>query len=205
MKVVVGLGNPGKKYDSTRHNVGFETLAELAYRWKADPAREKHQSLVAEGQFGGEKVLLVAPQTYMNLSGVAVKSLVDFYKLETTDLLVVCDDFNLPLGSLRVRPHGSAGGQNGLDNILQQTGTQQVPRLRIGIGPVPSQWSTVDFVLGKFSRDEREAADSAIRRSADAVECWIGEGIAVTMNRFNSNPKPAGPQPPAGAGDASQS
>jgi PTH1 family peptidyl-tRNA hydrolase len=185
MKIVVGLGNPGKKYEATRHNVGFEVLAELAHRWQASAARIKHQSLVTEVIREGEKILLVAPQTFMNLSGVAVKSVADFCKLETEHLLVVCDDFNLPLGKLRLRSEGSAGGQNGLDNILQHMGTQKVPRLRVGVGPVPEQWAARDFVLGKFSREEREVADEAIRRAADAVECWISSGMAAAMNRYN--------------------
>src|SRR5690606_34904827 len=128
-----GLGNPGKKYDGTRHNVGFEVLGELAHRWHAPAPRSKHQSLVSEALDDEERVLLVAPQTYMNLSGVAVKSAADFCKLDLEHLLIVCDDFNLPLGKLRIRTEGSAGGQNGLDNILQHLGTQKVPRLRIGV------------------------------------------------------------------------
>ncbi|QDU57768.1 aminoacyl-tRNA hydrolase [Aeoliella mucimassa] len=185
MKLVVGLGNPGKKYDDTRHNVGFDLIGELAKRWFADPVREKHQSLIAEANYSGEKVLLVAPQTFMNLSGVAVRLVMDFYKLTADDLLVACDDFNIPLGTLRLKPKGSAGGQNGLNNIIQQVGTQEVPRLRIGIGPVPERWSTVDFVLGKFSRDEQQLADQSVRRAADAVECWLTDGIGSAMNRFN--------------------
>lgn len=185
MKMIVGLGNPGKKYDDTRHNVGFELLGELARRWQADGFRDKHQAQLAEVVRAGEKVLLVAPQTYMNLSGVAVRLAFDFYKLEAADLMVVCDDFNLPLGTNRMRAKGSAGGQNGLDNIIQQLGTNEFARLRIGIGPVPSQWSTVDFVLGKFSREEQENVDQAIRRAADAVECWIAEGTLAAMNEYN--------------------
>lgn len=185
MKMIVGLGNPGKKYDETRHNVGFELIGELAKRGQADGFRDKHQAQMAEIALAGEKALLVAPQTFMNLSGVSVRLVTDFYKLPLTDLLVVCDDFNLPLGSLRMRTKGSAGGQNGLDNIIQQLGTQDFARLRIGIGPVPERWSTVDFVLGKFSRDERELADKTIRRAADAVECWAKEGPTAAMNQFN--------------------
>ncbi|WP_425400687.1 aminoacyl-tRNA hydrolase [Aeoliella sp.] len=185
MKMIVGLGNPGKKYDDTRHNVGFELIGELAKRWQVDGFRDKHQAQMAEAVLAGEKALLLAPQTFMNLSGVSVRLAADFYKLPLTDLLVVCDDFNLPLGSLRMRTKGSAGGQNGLDNIIQQLGTQEIARLRIGIGPVPERWSTVDFVLGKFSRDEQELADQTIRRAADAVECWMAEGPTAAMNQFN--------------------
>lgn len=183
--MIVGLGNPGKKYDNTRHNVGFELIDELAHRWQVTGWREKHQAKLAEANYAGEKVLLLAPQTFMNLSGVSVRLASDFFKLPMAELLVVCDDFNLPLGSLRTRAKGSAGGQNGLDNVIQQMGTQDVARLRIGVGPVPERWSTVDFVLGKFSRSERELADQIIRRAAEAVECWITEGLGPTMNKFN--------------------
>lgn len=185
MKIVVGLGNPGKKYEGTRHNVGFEVLAELAHRWQATSPRSKHQSLVSEAICGEEKVLLLAPQTFMNLSGVAVKSAADFCKLSPEHLLVICDDFHLPLGKLRIRTEGSAGGQNGLDNILQHMGTQKVPRLRVGVGPVPDEWESRDFVLGRFQRSERETVDEVVRRAADAVECWIKSGIATAMNRYN--------------------
>lgn len=185
MKMVVGLGNPGGKYDNTRHNVGFEVVGELVRRWSADGLREKHQSLVAEANRDGEKVLLVAPQTFMNLSGVAVRLVCDFYKLSTDDLLIVCDDFHLPLGTLRTRAKGSAGGQNGLDNIIRHLGTQEFARLRIGIGPVPEHQGAAAFVLGKFARSERDEVDQVVSRSADAVECWIAHGTTETMNRFN--------------------
>lgn len=185
MKIVVGLGNPGKKYEGTRHNMGFEVLAELAHRWQAGPPRVKYQSLVSEATHAGEKVLLIAPQTFMNLSGVAVRAATDFCKLETEHLLIVCDDFNLPLGKMRFRPEGSSGGQNGLENILQHLGTPKVPRLRVGVGPVPERWEARDFVLGRFQANERELADEVVRRAADAVECWITSGIATAMNRYN--------------------
>jgi peptidyl-tRNA hydrolase, PTH1 family len=185
MKMIVGLGNPGKKYDNTRHNVGFEVVGELARRWRTDSFREKYQALLTEAVRGGEKVLLLAPQTYMNLSGVAVRLASDFYKAAASDLLVVCDDFNLPLGTLRMRARGSAGGQNGLDNIIQQLGTQDFARLRFGIGPVPERWSTVDYVLGKFPKDEHELVGQTLHRAADAVECWIANGATETMNQYN--------------------
>lgn len=185
MKVIVGLGNPGKKYEKTRHNVGFEVIGELARKWHADGFREKHQALVTEATHAGEKVLLVAPQTFMNLSGVSVRLVSDFYRLPVDDLLVICDDFNLPLGLLRTRAQGSAGGQNGLDNIIQQLGTQQFARLRIGIGPVPERWDAVDFVLGKFAKNEQEAVENVVRRAADAAECWVSSGTTETMNRYN--------------------
>lgn len=185
MRMIVGLGNPGKKYESTRHNVGFEVVHLAARQWQAEDFRDKHQGLVAAAQVAGEKILLLCPLTYMNLSGVSVRAAVDFYKLPLADLLVVCDDYNLPVGTLRARPHGSAGGQNGLDNIIQHLGTQEFARLRVGIGPVPEKWNSIDFVLGRFNRTEREAMDRVVERAVQALECWIAEGIGPMMNQFN--------------------
>lgn len=185
MRMIVGLGNPGKKYDNTRHNIGFEVIGELARRWHADRFREKHQALLAEAEHAGHKVLLVAPQTFMNLSGVSVRLAVDFYKLPLADLLVICDDFNLPLGKLRTRAKGTAGGQNGLDNIIQQLGTTEFARLRVGIGPVPERWNPADFVLGKFTRQERQQADESVARAADAAECWLADDLPAVMNQYN--------------------
>ncbi|MGI9455584.1 MAG: aminoacyl-tRNA hydrolase [Aeoliella sp.] len=185
MKLIVGLGNPGKKYEQTRHNVGFEVLAEVARLWQADAYREKHHGLLAAAEYAEEKVLLLCPQTFMNLSGVSVRSAVDFYKLPIVDLLVVCDDFNLVLGKLRTRTEGSAGGQNGLANIIQQLGTQDFARLRVGIGPVPERWDAADFVLGKWSRVERKEINEMVLRAAKAIECWVAEGAGSTMNQFN--------------------
>jgi len=185
MKLIIGLGNPGKKYDDTRHNIGFEVIGELARRWHADGFREKHQALIAETQHADEKVLLLMPQTFMNLSGVSVRLATDFYKLSACDVLVVCDDFNLTSGKLRVRPSGSAGGQNGLANIIQQLGTQDFARLRVGIGPVPERWDAAGFVLGKYGREEREQMDRTAENAAKAVECWVSEGVDATMNQFN--------------------
>ena len=189
MKVVVGLGNPGPRYESTRHNVGFRVLAELARRWGADRSKLKFDAELADAQFAGEKVLLVAPQTYMNLSGRAVQPLLAFYSLGPADLLVVCDDMNLETGRLRLRSSGSAGGQKGLADIIQRLGTEQFSRLRIGIGRPPGQMDATDYVLGKIRADEREPIEHAIVTAGDAVEVWIEEGIATAMNRFNAPPQ----------------
>lgn len=185
MKLIFGLGNPGKKYEGTRHNVGFETLDRLAERWQAEPKRAKHESLVAECRIGEERCLLAWPQTYMNRSGLAVRSAVAFYKAPLDDLLIVCDDFNLPLGKLRVRTRGSAGGQNGLKDILQQLGGEEATRLRIGIGPPPEGGEITGFVLGRFSGEQRQEADGMADTAADAVECWARNGATEAMNRFN--------------------
>ena len=186
MKLVVGLGNPGRKYVGTRHNVGFEVLTRLATRHGAAPPRLKFESDMTEAEIGGERTLLMWPQTYMNRSGQAVQAVAAFYKLSLEELLVVCDDFNLPLGRLRFRPGGSSGGQRGLENITQLLGTPEVARLRIGIGPVPPNWDAADFVLGKFTSAEQAAIAPILDRSAEAVGCWIEQGIAAAMNQYNS-------------------
>ena len=188
MKIVVGLGNPGRQYAGTRHNVGFDVIDYLAKGPGVGSFRSAFQSDVAEATEGGEKMLLVKPQTFMNLSGRAVRAILDFYKLTPTDLLVVCDDYNLPLGKLRVRAKGSAGGQNGLRNIQDQLGTDEYPRLRIGIGQ-PAPGEAVDFVLTRFKPGERTAVEDAIANAANGVLLWVRQGLAACMNRVN------GPEP----------
>jgi PTH1 family peptidyl-tRNA hydrolase len=186
MKLIVGLGNPGTRYTGTRHNIGFEVIAELARRHAAGPPREKFQAELAEAAIAGEKTLLMCPLTFMNLSGQAVQPARDFYKIENDDLLVVCDDFALPLGKLRMRAQGSAGGQKGLDDIIRRLGTDEVPRLRIGIGPLPESWEAANFVLGKFSKEDAAGATEMVKRSADAVASWIRDGLAKAMNQYNA-------------------
>jgi PTH1 family peptidyl-tRNA hydrolase len=190
MKVVVGLGNPGPKYRRTRHNVGFDVLAELARRHGAGSPSVKHEAEIAEAFVGGEKTLLVAPQTYMNLSGRAVWPLVEFYKLDpenlADELLVVCDDMNLDFGRLRMRAGGSAGGQKGLQNIIQHLGTEEVPRLRVGIGRPPGRMDGAAYVLARFTEDEAAEMEHTIPEAADGVELWIREGIETAMNRVNA-------------------
>jgi PTH1 family peptidyl-tRNA hydrolase len=185
VKVLVGLGNPGKKYAGTRHNVGFEVVAELAYRHRASKPKAKFEAEIAEIGLGGEKLLLVAPQTYMNASGRSVRQLVDFYQSPLSDLLIACDDINLPLGQLRIRRSGSAGGQKGLENVIQHLGTQAVARLRIGIDKPEAGRDSADYVLDRFRKAEMPTIDEAIRSAANAVETWVADGIDQAMNRFN--------------------
>lgn len=185
MKIVVGLGNPGSRYARTRHNVGFEVLAELARRWQAPPPKQQFQAEVSDVHVQNEKVLLVAPQTFMNLSGKSLGQFVKFYQTPLADILVICDDMNLPLGRLRFRGRGSAGGQKGLKHILEVLASEEIPRLRIGIGRPPGQMDPVDFVLSRFRPDEAAAHDEAIERAASGVEAWIQHGLAEAMNRFN--------------------
>jgi peptidyl-tRNA hydrolase, PTH1 family len=185
MKLVVGLGNPGRKYEGTRHNVGFRVAAELARRHGQTKPKQAFQGEIVEAQLADQRALLLCPHTLMNLSGGSVLSARDFYKIESEDLLIVSDDLNLPLAKLRFRPSGSSGGQKGLEDVIRRLGTDQVPRLRIGIGSPPDGRSGADFVLGKFTKPEVPEIEVAIMRAADAVEAWAIEGLAIAMNRFN--------------------
>ena len=188
MKIVVGLGNPGREYDGTRHNVGFEVLALIAQRFDVGRPKAKFKAEVAEVSIKNQKTILLSPLTYMNLSGQSVRAALDFYKLPLSDVLVICDDINLEVAKLRFRPSGSAGGQNGLKNIIQQLGSQDFGRLRVGVGKTPPNWNASDFVLGKFGADEQSEMDLGISRAANAVEAWIEHGIEAAMNQFNANP-----------------
>lgn len=185
MKLVVGLGNPGERYKNTRHNVGFWVLDQLADVHHADRWSERFDGLAAECSIGGERALLLKPQTYMNASGRSVRKAVDFFKLDVADVLVVADDFSLPLGRLRVRSKGSAGGQNGIKDVISHLGTDGVARLRIGIGAPPEYRDPSDHVLSNFSAAERRIIDDAVMDAARAAECWCVRGVAAAMNEFN--------------------
>jgi peptidyl-tRNA hydrolase, PTH1 family len=187
MKLIVGLGNVGRKYGKTRHNVGFEVLNALAARSPGATVKEKFDGSLMDATVAGQRSLLLWPHTLMNRSGQSVQAAVDFYQLLPAELLVVCDDFNLPLGKLRFRSQGSAGGQKGLEDIINRLGSDEFSRLRIGIGPVPDSWDPADFVLSRFSAAERPVIDETIERAAEAVECWVAEGIEICMNRFNQS------------------
>ena len=185
MKLLVGLGNPGRKYQGTRHNVGFDVLDQVARCCTASSPRSKFRGKVADFERSGTRVLLLWPHTYMNLSGTSVGAACDFYHLAHDDVLVICDDFHLPLGKLRFRSSGSSGGQKGLADILRRLGTQRVPRLRIGVGPLPDRWDPVDFVLSKFRRREGADIEAVVSRAAGAAADWTREGMEVCMNRYN--------------------
>ncbi len=188
MKVVVGLGNPGRRFQNSRHNVGFQVVSELARRHGAAAQKVKFEAEVTEVVIGQEKTLLVVPQTYMNASGRSVQRCIRFFQLPLKNLLVVCDDLNLNFCQIRIRPSGSAGGQRGINDIIQHLDSQDFPRLRLGIGRPPEDMDSTNYVLAKFSSAEREFIDPAIKIAATAVETWICDGLDSAMNRFNAPP-----------------
>jgi PTH1 family peptidyl-tRNA hydrolase len=187
IKLVVGLGNPGGKYQGTRHNIGFELIDSLARGGSTASFSSKFDGQVAEIEIDFRRVLLLKPDTFMNLSGRSVGQAVRFYKLSLQDVLVVCDDLSLPVGKLRLRPGGSDGGQKGLRDITAHLGTDQFPRLRIGIGD-NDDIDAVDYVLSRFRGAERTAIDDSLILASQAVAVWVTQGIDAAMNRFNGTP-----------------
>ncbi|MDZ4853089.1 MAG: aminoacyl-tRNA hydrolase [Pirellulaceae bacterium] len=183
--LVVGLGNPGSKYRQTRHNIGFECLDELSQRMGSPTPTTKFEGQFVRGKRNDRELILLWPLTYMNASGRSVAQTAGFFKIPVDRVLIVCDDMSLPLGKLRIRKRGSSGGQKGLGDILKSLGTQDVPRLRLGIDQAPPNWDVADFVLSKFRSDERTTVDQAIGRAVDAIEHWISSGIESCMNEFN--------------------
>jgi PTH1 family peptidyl-tRNA hydrolase len=187
MKLIVGLGNPGEQYRGTRHNVGFEVVGLLAKDFAAGGVpRARFQGEVLEATIRGHKSLLLTPLTYMNLSGDSVLAARDFYKIEHQDILIVCDDFNLPLAKLRMRASGTAGGQKGLEDIIRRLGTNEIPRLRIGIGQPPPGRDVAGYVLSRFTKDEQAEMQAATQRAAQAVADWVEHGIGYCMNTYNA-------------------
>ncbi len=182
MKAIVGLGNPGRRYAHTRHNVGFDVLDILAKRRKVRILGRQHRALVGRFERAGEEILLVKPQTFMNESGSAVGAVVRKHRLEPGDILVVYDDIDLPLGRLRIRTRGSSGGHKGMNSIIQSLGSNDFPRMRVGIG---RSGEAIDHVLSRFSRREREIIDPALHSAGDALEMILDEGIEAAMNEFN--------------------
>lgn len=186
IRLVVGLGNMGREYEGTRHNIGFEVVDELARQHQAQFRGGKFKGDETTIHLNGQRVLLLKPRTFMNLSGESVAAAARFYKLDPTKILIVCDDVYLPVGKLRLRARGSAGGHNGLTNIIQRLGSQEFARLRIGVGEAPSGWDMRDYVLSRFTAGERTIVREAADRAAQAAETWVLQGIDAAMNRWNA-------------------
>lgn len=185
MYIIVGLGNPTKEYQKTRHNVGFEVIDRLAKEYNIDMTVAKHRAICGKGVIEGEKVILAKPQTYMNLSGESVRELAVFYKVEPKNIIVVYDDISLEVARLRVRAKGSAGGHNGIKNIIAHLGTENFPRVRVGVGDKPKGMDLADYVLSRFSKAEAVDMDEAYDKAAGAIGIIIKEGIESAMNKFN--------------------
>lgn len=185
MYVIAGLGNPGKKYENTRHNMGFITIDQLAEKHNIKVDKLKFKALVGEGRIAGQKVLLVKPQTYMNLSGESIREVMNFYKLEPENLIVIYDDIDIEAGALRIRKFGSAGTHNGMKSVVYQLQSDRFPRIRLGIGS-QKKGDLVNFVIGGFSKEEVPALEGAVNHAVLAIECIIEDGIDKAMNQFNT-------------------
>jgi peptidyl-tRNA hydrolase, PTH1 family len=185
--LVVGLGNPGREYRETRHNIGFMVIDQLCKVLGVSMTRMQSRALVAVGAFAGQKVILAKPQTFMNLSGQAVGGLVHFYKIPVEHLIIAHDDIDLPLGTIRIRPGGGSAGQKGMESIIQQLGTQNFSRLRLGVGRPPGQKEAANYVLQKFTRGEQEMVDLLLERASAAVQTFIRDGLNTAMNQYNGN------------------
>lgn len=186
MYIIVGLGNFAKEYVNTRHNIGFDVIDKLAEQENIAMLEKKHKAVIGKGVVAGQKCILAKPVTFMNLSGESVRELIDYYKAdETTELIVISDDISLAVGQLRVRKKGSAGGHNGLKNIIAHLGHDSFIRIKVGVGEKPKGWDLADYVLGHFSPQERTLMDEAALRVADAIRTIITQGADVAMNEFN--------------------
>lgn len=185
MYIIVGLGNPGAEYEKTRHNVGFRAIDEIAKNLNIDISKTKFDAIIGEGRLGSEKVILMKPQTYMNLSGTSVRQAMDFYKLDVENLIVIYDDIDIELGKIRVKKNGSAGTHNGMRNIVQMISSENFPRVRIGTDKPKNGMDLASFVLMPFTKDESSIVESAIEKASKAVEKIICGGVASAMNEFN--------------------
>ena len=186
MVIIAGLGNPTKEYEHTRHNVGFDTIDCIADQYGISINEKKHRALVGKGMIEGQKVILLKPQTFMNLSGESIRAAVDFYKVdEKEELIVIYDDISLPPGQLRIRKKGSAGGHNGIKNIIAHLGHDTFMRIKVGVGEKPAGYDLADYVLGHFSKEDRAIMDDAFKEAAEAVKMMITDGPDAAMNSFN--------------------
>lgn len=186
MIIIAGLGNPGREYAPTRHNVGFDVIDVLAEKYNIRMNKLKFKGVTGEGTIDGKKVLLLKPSTYMNNSGISIREAVSFYKVEMKDLLIIYDDIDIDFGTIRIRKKGSAGSHNGMKSIIYHLTDDSFPRIKIGIGKKPEGYDLADFVLSKFSQDERKIIDETIRKASDATEAFVKDGIDNCMNNFNT-------------------
>lgn len=190
MYIIAGLGNPTKEYDNTRHNIGFRLIDELASKHGINVGALAHKALVGKGVINGQKVILIKPVTYMNLSGESIREVADYYKVDVeNELIVISDDINLPPGYIRVRPNGSAGGHNGLKNIIKMTGTENFSRVRIGVGEKPARMDLADYVLGHFSKEDEINMKDGIAKAISAIELILNDDIEKAMNLYNKKVK----------------
>lgn len=185
MYIIVGLGNPTAQYAATRHNIGFDVITNIAEAYHISLNMKKHKALCGTGYIEGQKVILAQPQTYMNLSGESVRALLDFYKAEPEDLIIIYDDISLEVGQLRIRKKGSAGGHNGIKSIIQHLGTQEFPRIKVGVGDKPKGWDLADYVLSRFPKEEEVIVREGLDRAREACKAMLCEGIEPAMNQYN--------------------
>ena len=189
MYLIAGLGNPTKEYDKTRHNVGFSVIDVLADRYRIDISEKKHKALCGRGVIEGQKVLLLKPQTFMNLSGESIRAAADYYKIEPEEMFVIYDDISLDPGQLRIRLKGSAGGHNGIKNIIANLGTQDFPRIKVGVGAKPPRMDLADYVLSRFGAGEQKLMEEAFGEAAEAAVMMMTDGAERAMNHFNAKKK----------------
>lgn len=205
MYLIVGLGNPGQKYHKTRHNMGFDTIDYLIEKFNISQSGVKFNAMYGTGIIGGQKAILIKPLSYMNLSGGPVQEFLHFYKMDPeTELIVIYDDIDLDPGQLRIRKQGSAGGHNGMKDIIAKIGTQKFVRIKVGVGAKPKDWDLADYVLGRFSDLERKNIDEAIQNAGDAVEKMLSEGIDAAMNQYNVSKKKEKKETPVQTENAQQ-
>lgn len=187
MYIIAGLGNPGKEYEGTRHNVGFSVIDALGSKYNIDVDTAKHKGLIGKGIIEGQRVILVKPLTFMNLSGECIREVLDYYKAGADDLIVVFDDISLEPGKLRLRAKGSAGGHNGIKSVIAHLGTDGFKRIKFGVGDKPKGWDLADWVLSRFPQDKTKDIEQGIERACDAAVCIMTEGIASGMNKYNGD------------------
>ena len=191
MYLIAGLGNPSRTYEGTRHNIGFTMIDAIGNKFGIDVTTKKHKALVGRGMIDGIRVILAKPQTYMNLSGESIREITDFYKIEPENIIIIYDDISLDVGQLRIRKKGSAGGHNGVKNIIAHLGTQEFPRIKVGIGNKPEGWDLADYVLSKYTKAEQEALEEASEGVIGAVKLMLMDDIEAAMNKYNAKKRDA--------------